>query len=103
MFKTNVTWSGSYDDEDVTVDFIATGTHYYSPGCMYRRNGDPGDPPEDDYEVESIDITSAHDDNGECLSRLTDAKIGELEEKIASAIDNGDYEPEDDYMDPEED
>ena len=103
MSVTNVSWTGSYDDEDVTVDFVATGTHYYSPGCMYRRNGDPGDPPEDEYNVDRIDITAAHNDDGECLSCLTEAQLDRLEDDITVAIEDGEYEPSVDYMDPEED
>lgn len=34
------------------------GTVYYSPGSTYKSNGDPGDPPEYDSELEYFEVTS---------------------------------------------
>ena len=34
------------------------GIVYYSPGSMYRSNGDPGDPPEYDSELTYFEVTS---------------------------------------------
>ena len=47
----------SYNGREYSVDVHATAEQYYSPGCMYRRNGDPGDPPEYDFEITDIDAT----------------------------------------------
>lgn len=47
----------TYDGKEYCVDVHATAEYYYSPGCMYRRNGDPGDPPEYDFEIIDIDAT----------------------------------------------
>ena len=41
------------DDEDCTVEFRYYPGH---PGSWYRRNGDPGDPPEPD-ELEVVKVT----------------------------------------------
>jgi len=47
----------SYNGREYSVDVHARAEYYYSPGCMYRRNGDPGDPPEYDFEITDIDAT----------------------------------------------
>lgn len=47
----------SYNGREYSVDVHATAECYYSPGCMYKRNGDPGDPPEYDFEITDIDAT----------------------------------------------
>ncbi len=41
------------DDEEIEVEAVAE--EYHDPGCMYRRNGDPGDPPEDSFEIISCE------------------------------------------------
>ena len=46
-------------DVEWQLDFEAKGTWYHEDGCMYRRNGDPGDPPYDETEIEEINILSA--------------------------------------------
>lgn len=47
----------TYNGRYYSVDVHATAECSYSPGCMYRRNGDPGDPPEYDFELTDIDAT----------------------------------------------
>lgn len=58
----------SYFSEDdlgeLTIEFESSGSSY--PGSFYKRNGDPGDPPEHDEERE---ITSAK-------LKLTDCNTG---------------------------
>lgn len=111
MSRNNVYWDGSvhitYKDTELDVDVSASGTYYYSPGCMYRRNGDPGDPPEEDTEVDTIDIEGIWLDGCNILSWLKDEVIKEIEGLCQEVIEDGqlemescepdydDYEPED--------
>ena len=41
---------------EYSVEVSAYGEGWYTPGTMYRSNGDPGDPPDDDFNIETIDI-----------------------------------------------
>lgn len=66
MFGTNTELQFSSDEFIVTVNgeeylcgVYAEANHWYSPGCMYRRNGDPGDPPEDELEITKLEVTGA--------------------------------------------
>ena len=34
-----------------------TATSIHEPGTMYRRNGDPGDPPVDEFDVDSLEVS----------------------------------------------
>lgn len=77
--------------DDTEVEFRAYGTYYYSPGCMYRKNGDPGDPPEEEIDVNKIYIDSLVDVEGKSVS-LTDEKLKELEGDIEEATLDGDFE-----------
>lgn len=44
------------DDVDYTCEVAARATYKYWPGTMYRSNGDPGDPPEDDLEITRLEV-----------------------------------------------
>lgn len=46
------------DDNTYYVSGNYRGTVHYSPGRMYSSNGDPGDPPEYDSELEYFEVTS---------------------------------------------
>lgn len=74
-----------YDvDDGMTCTLDATAYYHYTPGTMYKRNGDPGDPPETEFEVLSIELTD--------FKRLND-ETGEME----------DYEPTPEEMKAYED
>lgn len=89
---TDVYWTGTYlMKDDTEAEFRAYGTYYYSPGCMYRRNGDPGDPPEEEIDVKKIYVDSLVDVDGKSVS-LTEEKLKELEGDIEEAITDGDFE-----------
>lgn len=113
MSKGNVYWDGSvtvtYKDIELDVDVTASGTYYYSPGCMYRRNGDPGDPPEEETDIVSIDIehifiNSMYEDI-DIKSWLNAETIKAIENLCQEAIEDGQLEMEscepdyDDYDD----
>lgn len=118
MSKSAVYWDGSvnitYKDVELDVDVSAQGTYYYSPGCMYRKNGDPGDPPEEETDITSIDIEGVFitgiDVN--ILKWLNKETIKEIEALCQEAIEDGqlgngeglepDYDDYDDY-EPEDD
>ncbi len=112
MSKSNaVYWDGSvnitYKDVELDVDVSASGTYYYSPGCMYRRNGDPGDPPEEETTVDKLDVEAVYIDGTNITSWLKDEVIKEIEELCCEAIEDGQLEmetfDEPDYDDDEED
>lgn len=55
-----------YRDDDVQleinnkwyrVDVEAEASYYYSPGRMYMRNGDPGYPPDESFDIDDIYAT----------------------------------------------
>jgi len=117
MSKSAVYWDGSvnitYKDVELDVDVIASGTYYYSPGCMYRRNGDPGDPPEEETDIDKLDVEAVYLDDINITSWLKPEVIKEIEDLCYEAIEDGqlgngeglDPEPYDDYDDyePEDD
>lgn len=119
MSKGNVYWDGSvnitYKGIELDVDVIASGTYYYSPGCMYRRNGDPGDPPEEETDIDKLDVEGVFITgiDVDILKWLNKETIKEIEDLCYEAIEDGqlgngeglDPEPYDDYDDyePEDD
>lgn len=66
-----------YDDED--RELIVTGDYSpYHPGTMYRRNGDPGDPPEPaEFSISQV-LSDGSDITAEC--DLVDLELRCLEE-----------------------
>lgn len=59
-----ITNTFEYDDIEVNgKSWWVTGVGYadysYTSGCMYMRNGDPGYPDEEDFEVTDVDIERA--------------------------------------------
>lgn len=44
------------DGVGYTCEVVAYATYRYWPGTMYRSNGDPGDPPEDDLEITRLEV-----------------------------------------------
>ena len=92
----NAYWDGSvrvmYDGVYYDVDVHAMGNEYHDPGCMYLPNGDPGYPPEDDIEVDVIEIEAVFDGDEEVT--LTDELEEALEELCIEAIEDGQLETE---------
>ena len=52
-FKSYFKGTITLNEQEIKVDAIAD--EYHDPGCMYKRNGDPGDPPEDSFEIIKCD------------------------------------------------
>lgn len=50
------------DGKNYIVDVKASADYYYDPGCMYRRNGDPGDPPESEFSIEEVEAVWKDED-----------------------------------------
>ena len=100
MSRSAVYWDGSvnitYKNVELDVDVSAQGTYYYSPGCMYRRNGDPGDPPEEETDVTSIDIEGVFITgiDTDIKSWLNAETIKEIEDLCCEAIEDGQLEME---------
>lgn len=59
MSKANQEYHESdYEIEDgIYCTIYAQAYYHYTPGTMYRSNGDPGDPPEEDFEVLKVELT----------------------------------------------
>lgn len=99
----NFTVNSTYTipENDFEVSFYARGTHYHDNGRMYMPNGDPGYPPYDEVEVDSIDIESIINDEGEdILSKYSEEEIDSLCDTITDKIIEGDYDLN--YVEPEE-
>lgn len=112
MSRSNVYWDGSvnvtYKDIELDVDISAEGTYAYSPGTMYRSNGDPGDPPEEETDIISIDIehifiNSMYEDidikpwlNVETIKAIEDLCQEAIEDgQLEMQIDEPDYDDDD--------
>ena len=95
MSKSAVYWDGgvhiSYKDVELDVDVTASGTYYYSPGCMYRSNGDPGDPPEEETDVDTIDVEGVFITgiDTDIKSWLKDEVLKDIEALCQEAIEDG--------------
>lgn len=46
----------------------ATADYWYYPGTMYRRNGDPGDPPDEELEIDKLKILEVIDKDGNSVA-----------------------------------
>jgi hypothetical protein len=96
--------AGSHFDHTHDIEFhIRTcidvyGVYTYYPGCMYRPNGDPGDPPESDFDpnygwIEDLDkaailqglkampVLSEVFDEDTFIATLHEYEDGEIEEE----------------------
>ena len=88
-----VVWDGSvhivYDDVELECDIWASGTSYYYPGCAYNRNGDPGDPPEEDITVEELDVEYVYLEGTDITSWLNQDTLKAITEECIDAIEDG--------------
>lgn len=93
----------SYSNDDLeieidgvfySVDVEATASYYHDDGRMYMRNGDPGYPPDDDFEIDEVNINSVTliDEEGN-ESVITDAGLlKKIDEKVCDYLyDHEDY------------
>lgn len=92
-------FAGDISDETIEFDCIAyvsvSGEYYYDPGCNYLSNGDPGYPPEEDWDpkegwIEDANIPVIKTE----LLKLD--KIGSLIDESSISVVVDDYD-EDDY------
>lgn len=87
MHKANQYYDGSVhvkiNGEEYDIDLHATAYYHYTPGTMYRRNGDPGDPPETEFEIEYIEIEFIFNENGDDVTSKYDE-----DEKFKALIDD---------------
>ena len=93
MSRSAVLWDGSvhieYDGVELDCDVRASGTYYYYPGCMYRRNGDPGDPPEEDTTVEKLTVETVYLDGADITSWLNQDTLKAITDECMNAIEEG--------------
>lgn len=98
--RTKVHWNGTvnftFDDRDLVAEVRATAEHWYQPGRMYMRNGDPGYPEENEIEDVEFDVDTVYDDETEEVV----AYVEDMDEYIESAIyEQAEWEDEDPYDD----
>jgi hypothetical protein len=90
---------------EYTIDVTAYADYYYDAGCMYMRNGDPGYPPESEFEIEEVNAVwyDAEGEEVEATEEMTTA----LEDYLQNAdgwesSDPSDEEPDYDYYEERE-
>ncbi|MBP3622027.1 MAG: hypothetical protein J6J16_09735 [Lachnospiraceae bacterium] len=93
-----------YKGTEYSVMVSAYGEGWYTPGTMYRSNGDPGDPPDGDWEIKEIDILQIRywvegDVNDWIFVQGSPEEIKELEKALSNIIEE--ELEEDDFKDPE--
>lgn len=57
--------SFSVDDTDYSCEVNANATEYYTPGRMYMPNGDPGYPPEYEFEISDFELLTLFNEDTE--------------------------------------
>ena len=87
------------DNEGWEYDGIVNATFSYTndPGSMYRRNGDPGDPPFEELECISFkltDVTKVNEDGEEYSVDITD----DIEQMFYDAVEEYILENIEDYV-----
>ena len=82
--KGTVEWKG----EEVEFTASVSCDWYHEDGCMYRRNGDPGDPPYDEYDNLTYESTD------ECAAEDYDENATEINNLIKDFIET-DVDPDD--------
>ncbi len=74
-----------YEGRDYHISLRAKAKEYHAPGRLYLRNGDPGDPPEDVFELKSIDATwYLVDEGSEIEVKPTKEMVSDLEDWLES-------------------
>lgn len=71
-----------YEDKLYSIECTAYGTYSYYPGCMYMRNGDPGYPPEENFDVDKVEAIWRDEDGNkvEEAKDMRDALIEHFED-----------------------
>ena len=99
---------GTIEKDGLTIEYTAkiSGSYYYDPGCMYLKNGDPGYPPEEDYEgpfFEGINELTVYDADGNKLTVKPKDYEQLIQDDIVDDKDWDDCDWDDDPEPPEED
>lgn len=81
-----------YDDDDYTIEVggflyrlgVHAGADYsYTPGSMYSRNGDPGDPPEESFELTGLECLGIEREDG---SPASGEELCQVEEAVRAEL-----------------
>ena len=103
----------TYDDDALYLDIEgktyrltvhAEADYWYTSGTMYRSNGDPGDPPDEELDLENVDANwyLLDEDGEEEKVDPTEEMLDELYDYLYE-MDITDWESEDeDYEEPED-
>ena len=99
--------SFTFNDKQYEATVSARGTYTFTKGRAYLRNGDPGYPDEESFEVDDIDVETVFDADGNEVP-YTEDMYSCIEETLRDGVDwedDGEYEPpepEDDWETEEE-
>lgn len=102
-YNGNVTFT--YEDEQYEATVQASATYYFRKGRMYMRNGDPGYPDEEDFDIDEVEVEAVFKDDVEV------PYIEDMYDAIEEALDDVDWEydeydppepPEDDWIDEDD-
>ena len=95
----------SVGGKDYKVDVFAVGFYDYRPAVMYLRNGDPGYPEEETWEVDEVDaVWKETKEDGSEIEVEPTAEMEEALERWLYDLDWDEWDcPERDYEPPEPD
>ena len=85
-------YSISVDSQDYSCYVFAKAIFNYHPGKLYMRNGDPGYPDDEDFEITNVDV-EAHQ-NGE---KIEGDKLEKIKEAISDELYEMDYDKWNEY------
>ena len=91
MSKANQEYHESdYEIEDgIYCTIYAQAYYHYTPGTMYRRNGDP---PEEDFEVLKVELTDfyGYDEEGHKYEFVpSEEQLAQYTDKVQEMLDDG--------------
>lgn len=79
-------------DKTYRIDVQATASYYYDSGCMYMRNGDPGYPPESEFDVEDVYSAWTLIDEDDPEKDIEVEATKEMEEYLYDYLNDMDYD-----------
>ena len=76
------------DGRTYYAEVHASAYYHYTSGTMYRRNGDPGDPPEEDFDVLSVTVENVQESGTDDTVPVTQDMI----DTVHGMLEDGDYD-----------
>lgn len=78
----------NYNDRELEVHCIAKGEYYYQPCVMYFKDG-TGQPEDEDFTVENIEICRVFENGEEVTNYDTDELLELVDEQLYNEWENG--------------